>query len=275
MRKMLTVCVVLVALCLVATSVFAALSLHWELDGKEGWDVTGNTCRYNLKEIKIYLDGWDTTSFHSEMLLGVQLFVFHDKYDIRINLENSYPNDTWHGGPFDPGLSSAQYMERGKLKLVTSVAGCVSVTDHILLWTLEYESISYINGDIEVQLDFPGAGGAVPSGVGCTVPMVENAVGSYATINIWNVDQDENGCYDWCECQGDFDHDLDVDGTDLFTFKENFFRKDCTTPNPCNGDFNCDGDVDGSDGIIIKRNYFRKSYGLNPCPLCAIGACPY
>ena len=36
-----------------------------------------------------------------------------------------------------------------------------------------------------------------------------------------------NNCGDVCECEGDFEPDGDVDGTDAVKFKEDFFRKDC------------------------------------------------
>jgi len=72
-----------------------------------------------------------------------------------------------------------------------------------------------------------------------------------------------NGCIDACECEGDFETDGDVDGTDAFKFKADFFRKDCAELTPCNGDFECDGDVDGTDAFKFKADFFRKD-----CPLC-------
>ncbi|MBW2554827.1 MAG: hypothetical protein JRE20_11970 [Deltaproteobacteria bacterium] len=39
---------------------------------------------------------------------------------------------------------------------------------------------------------------------------------------------------DACECEGDFESDGDVDGTDAVKFKADFFRKDCPS---CT--FNC------------------------------------
>jgi len=75
-----------------------------------------------------------------------------------------------------------------------------------------------------------------------------------------------NGCGDACECEGDFEPDGDVDGSDGFKFKADFFRKDCSTNPPCNGDFNCDGDVDGSDAFKFKADFFRKD-----CPSCVEG----
>ena len=72
-----------------------------------------------------------------------------------------------------------------------------------------------------------------------------------------------NYCGDACECEGDFEGDSDVDGTDAFKVKQDFFRKDCDTNPPCNGDFECDGDVDGTDAVKFKADFFRED-----CPSC-------
>ena len=72
-----------------------------------------------------------------------------------------------------------------------------------------------------------------------------------------------NNCIDARECEGDFEPDGDVDGTDAFKIKQDFFRKDCSINLPCNGDFECDGDVDGTDAVKFKADFFRKD-----CPSC-------
>ncbi len=73
-------------------------------------------------------------------------------------------------------------------------------------------------------------------------------------------------------CEGNFDCDSDVDGSDASTFKNNFGRSSfldpCTDLNPCYGDFNCDSDVDGSDAKIFKTDFGRSSLA-NPCPACS------
>jgi cysteine-rich repeat protein len=80
-----------------------------------------------------------------------------------------------------------------------------------------------------------------------------------------------NGCGDACECEGNFDGDPDQDGTDAFTFKQDFGRSrildPCTNADPCNGDFTCDNDVDGSDAFTFKSDFGRSTI-LNPCPYC-------
>ena len=62
-------------------------------------------------------------------------------------------------------------------------------------------------------------------------------------------------------CEGDFDHDGDVDGSDLAVFAADFGRTDCVNPPPCEGDFDHDGDVDGSDLAI-----FAADFGRTDCP---------
>ena len=38
----------------------------------------------------------------------------------------------------------------------------------------------------------------------------------------------------------------------------------------CEGDFNCDGDVDGTDASLFKSDFGRSSM-QNPCPACEAG----
>jgi hypothetical protein len=81
-----------------------------------------------------------------------------------------------------------------------------------------------------------------------------------------------NGCGDACECEGNFDDDLDVDGFDASTFKTDFGRSKisnpCTNALPCNGDFECDIDVDGTNATQFKRDFGRSGLLKNPCPTC-------
>ena len=60
-------------------------------------------------------------------------------------------------------------------------------------------------------------------------------------------------------CEGDFDGDSDVDGSDLAVFAADFGRTDCS--DDCEGDFEPDGDVDGSDLAI-----FAADFGRTDCP---------
>ena len=60
-------------------------------------------------------------------------------------------------------------------------------------------------------------------------------------------------------CEGDFDTDSDVDGSDLAVFAADFGRTDCS--GDCEGDFDTDNDVDGSDLAV-----FAKDFGRTDCP---------
>jgi len=64
-------------------------------------------------------------------------------------------------------------------------------------------------------------------------------------------------------CEGDFDNDGDLDGSDLAVFAADFGRTDCcnTGVPPCEGDFNNDCDVDGSDLAM-----FAADFGRTDCP---------
>lgn len=62
-------------------------------------------------------------------------------------------------------------------------------------------------------------------------------------------------------CEGDFDGDSDVDGSDLAVFAADFGRTDCDQGQECEGDFDGDGDVDGSDLAV-----FAADFGRTNCP---------
>ncbi len=64
---------------------------------------------------------------------------------------------------------------------------------------------------------------------------------------------------EWCE--GDFDGDGDVDGSDLAVFSADFGRTDCGEAPTCAGDFDGDNDVDGSDLAV-----FSTDFGRTDCP---------
>lgn len=72
-------------------------------------------------------------------------------------------------------------------------------------------------------------------------------------------------------CEGNFDCDDDIDGTDAAMFKVDFGRSPsndpCSSTAPCNGDFDCDTDVDGTDAARFKSDFGRSNLN-NPCPAC-------
>jgi hypothetical protein len=96
----------------------------------------------------------------------------------------------------------------------------------------------------------------------------------------FNPDQEDtfppegNGIGDACECEGDFDCDMDQDGSDAAIFKEEFgrssFRDPCLEDNPCIGDLDFDGVVDGMDASKFKEDFGRCSFH-DPCPACVGG----
>ena len=81
-----------------------------------------------------------------------------------------------------------------------------------------------------------------------------------------------NDCGNACECEGNFNIDVDVDGGDAAVFKADFGRsgldRPCTNADPCKGDFTCDGNVSGSDAALFKSDFGRNSL-TNPCPSCS------
>jgi len=62
-------------------------------------------------------------------------------------------------------------------------------------------------------------------------------------------------------CEGDFDDDSDVDGSDLAIFAADFGRTDCDQGEECEGDFDQDSDVGGSDLAV-----FAVDFGRTDCP---------
>lgn len=63
-------------------------------------------------------------------------------------------------------------------------------------------------------------------------------------------------------CEGDFEPDGDVDGSDLAVFAAHFGRTDCDQGDACEGDFDNDNDVDGSDLAV-----FAADFGMTDCPV--------
>ena len=113
-----------------------------------------------------------------------------------------------------------------------------------------------------------------------------DCTGSDNCPDIYNPSQEDtyppggNGIGDVCDCEGNFDCDVDCDGNDAFDFKSDFGRSTLSNPcesgNPCNGDMDCDQDVDGGDAFLFKKDFGRSSLG-NPCPVCTAGTawCTY
>ena len=78
---------------------------------------------------------------------------------------------------------------------------------------------------------------------------------------VYQLDINENGIGDACECYADCDNNTIVDMSDLILMKSDFNRNDCNTT-PCNADLNDDDVVDMSDLILMK-----VQYGKSGCPV--------
>jgi hypothetical protein len=80
-----------------------------------------------------------------------------------------------------------------------------------------------------------------------------------------------NSIGDACDCEGNFNCDLDVDGEELTAFLADFGRgqydRPCINGDACSGDFICDGDVDGADVTKFLEDFGRGQYD-RPCPIC-------
>jgi len=83
-----------------------------------------------------------------------------------------------------------------------------------------------------------------------------------------------NGIGDACDCEANFDCDLDVDANDITAFLIDFGRsqyyRPCSNEDQCKGDFECDGDVDSTDVTKFLQDFGRSQYN-NPCPACVAG----
>jgi len=84
---------------------------------------------------------------------------------------------------------------------------------------------------------------------------------------MYQLDINENGCGDVCECYMDCNNegagDGKVTGSDLGVLKGEYGRFDCDDPDPCYADGNEDGKVTGADLGLLKNEYGRFD-----CPAC-------
>jgi hypothetical protein len=60
------------------------------------------------------------------------------------------------------------------------------------------------------------------------------------------------------ECEGDFEPDGDVDGSDLAVFAADFGRTNCDTEPICAGNFDNDNDVDVFDFAVFTTDFGRS-----------------
>lgn len=136
-----------------------------------------------------------------------------------------------------------------------------------------------INGDFRNVPDFSDLNGLTIGGVQVTVVDLGSSKGSLklvGTINqfaiggqeLW-LDDVQYGKVDMAfllitpddtdYCEGDFDRDGDVDGSDLAVFAADFNRNDCYFTGDCEGDFDYDGDVDTPNLAVFAADYGRTN----------------
>jgi len=110
---------------------------------------------------------------------------------------------------------------------------------------------------------------------GHTEDLLSNSMGYSEQISVYGGDMEDWsnwGLHSWDFnfrisgiysniCEGDFDVDGDVDGSDLAVFAADFGRTDCDSGPECEGDFDHDNDVDGSDLAV-----FAADFGRTNCP---------
>jgi hypothetical protein len=167
---------------------------------------------------------------------------------------SSFVSSGQQGGPFSPSFKTYTLSNTGH----TTISYAISKSKN---WV----SLSGTSGSLT-----PGAGNNV------TVSINSNAnslsAGSYSDTVLFTNTTNGNGNTSRSvsltvnppanPCEGDFEPDGDVDGSDLAVFAADFGRTDCGIPTTCPGDFNNDGDVDGSDLAI-----FAADFGRTDCPI--------
>jgi aminopeptidase N len=129
------------------------------------------------------------------------------------------------------------------------------------------------NDGIPGDGDASGIPGDNPCVGGATEDCDDNCPDIYNPTQEDNSPPGGNGIGEACDCEGNFDCDVDCDGTDAANFKLDFgrspFSGPCTNENQCKGDFDCDVDVDGTDAALFKLDFGRSGFS-NPCPACIV-----
>ncbi|MCB2181338.1 MAG: hypothetical protein KQH63_04900 [Desulfobulbaceae bacterium] len=74
-------------------------------------------------------------------------------------------------------------------------------------------------------------------------------------------------------CEGDFDNDQNLDGSDLSLFIQDYNRTDCH--DNCNGDFYSDGDVDIDDMKILAADFGRSECSIVNYKVNGLNFSPY
>ena len=160
----------------------SALSLNFDFD-HDGvydteWTLEAPPPGGNTVHVQIWLDDWDTSPWSSEPLFGAKIFFYYDDTSIKVNAAT--PHDTDNGGPFDSAFSVVNDLGGGKYQIEVAHFSCVSITDKMLLVTIELECISA--GDVVIKAS-PTGGAVTPGGPSCGAPHAEGADDGTATIH--------------------------------------------------------------------------------------------
>ncbi len=146
----------------------------------------------NKINLGIWLENWNNCSFAEESLFGVEMYLFYDHKKISVNKENSFANDTKHGGPFSPDFIIFNNLGVGIIQLEVANFNCVEIKDRLLLYTLELQASQSGNSEIEITVDYP-TGSVTPGGPECKKPHTENSAGQILIVNSNGdeIDEDE------------------------------------------------------------------------------------
>ncbi len=186
MKTLFVICTFALSLILLFSPVQAAgpPNLHFDFNKDGNYDTQWNLDVGEKVDLEIWIDEWDAAFFSDEDLFAVRMFFYYDDTQIRVN--SSKPNDTSNDGPFDGSFSLFEDLGEGKIQLDLASFNCVSITDKILLYTLELESIDAGTSDIEIKVDFAETennGMIIPGGDSCLSTHLEDAGDGVATIS--------------------------------------------------------------------------------------------
>ncbi len=220
-------------------------SLQFDFDGTHGsWETEGYLFPPQegdpggTMQVEIWLDGWDQTDYSGENLFAAALYFYSD--DTKIQVNSITANDSDALGPFDPAFTIVSDHGNGNFMLSVARFDCVEITDKILLFTIELESLAEGEADISVEVDFP-SGAIISGGQNCSAAIPWDANPAFATIHQSFEDWDSDGVPDNSDnCPDDYNHDqMDTDHDGM-------------------GDV-CDDD-DDNDGINDDPDYEGNSF---------------
>jgi parallel beta-helix repeat protein len=148
--------------------------------------------------VKVWLDDWDTSPWALEPLFSIDFNFYIDNSKLQLNSVTH--NTMSHGGPFENGLISFFDYGGGVYGIGVANFTCASITDKLLIATIELEGIAPGDSTISAKFDFP-EGNVTPGGSACALPHAENGVDTTATIHQSEcvVDQD---CWNFMWCDG-------------------------------------------------------------------------